>query len=95
MIILLIFLFKKDKVQTFNTKKNWRLILLTVFVGSTATILQFYAILTNYVPIMESIKRSVGQLSSVFLGKIFFNEKINKPKVIGVIILSVGVYFIV
>ena len=95
MIILLIFLFKKDKVQTVNTKKNWRLILLTVFVGSTATILQFYAILTNYVPIMESIKRSVGQLSSVFLGKIFFNEKINKPKVIGVIILSVGVYFIV
>ena len=95
MIILLIFLFKKDKVQTFNTKKNWRLILLTVFVCSTATILQFYAILTNYVPIMESIKRSVGQLSSVFLGKIFFNEKINKPKVIGVIILSVGVYFIV
>ena len=95
MIILLIFLFKKDKVQTLNTKKNWRLILLTVFVGSTATILQFYAILTNYVPIMESIKRSVGQLSSVFLGKIFFNEKINKPKVIGVIVLSVGVYFIV
>ena len=95
MIILLIFLFKKDKVQTVNTKKNWRLILLTVFVGSTATILQFYAILTIYVPIMESIKRSVGQLSSVFLGKIFFNEKINKPKVIGVIILSVGVYFIV
>ena len=95
MIILLIFLFKKDKVQTLNTKKNWRLILLTVFVGSTATILQFYAILTNYVPIMESIKRSVGQLSSVFLGKIFFNEKINKPKVIGAIVLSVGVYFIV
>ena len=95
MIILLIFLFKKDKVQTLNTKKNWRLILLTVFVGSTATILQFYAILTNYVPIMESIKRSVGQLSSVFLGRIFFNEKINKPKVIGVIVLSVGVYFIV
>ena len=95
MIILLIFLFKKYKVQTVNTKKNWRLILLTVFVGSTATILQFYAILTNYVPIMESIKRSVGQLSSVFLGRIFFNEKINKPKVIGVIVLSVGVYFIV
>ena len=80
MIILLIFLFKKDKVQTLNTKKNWRLILLTVFVGSTATILQFYAILTNYVPIMESIKRSIGQLSSVFLGKIFFNEKNKQTK---------------
>jgi len=94
MITLLIFLFKKDKVQTENTKKNWRIILLTVFIGSTATILQFYAILTNYVPIMESIKRSIGQLSSVFLGKIFFNEEVNKPKVVGVIALSIGVYFI-
>ena len=95
MIILLVFLFKKNKVLTINAKKNWRLILLTVFIGSTATIFQFYAILTNYVPIMESIKRSVGQFSSVFLGKIFFNEEINKPKVMGVIVLSVGVYFIV
>ena len=95
MITLLIFLFKKDKVQTENTKKNWRIIFLTVFIGSTATILQFYAILTNYVPIMESIKRSIGQLSSVFLGKIFFNEEVNKPKVVGVIVLSIGVYFIV
>ena len=95
MIILLVFLFKKNKVQTINAKKNWGLILLTVFIGSTATIFQFYAILTNYVPIMESIKRSVGQFSSVFLGKIFFNEEINKPKVMGVIVLSVGVYFIV
>ena len=95
MITLLIFLFKKDKVQTENTKKNWRIILLTVFIGSTATILQFYAILTNFVPIMESIKRSIGQLSSVFLGKIFFNEEVNKTKVVGVIALSIGVYFIV
>jgi len=94
MITLLIFLFKRDKVQTENTKKNWRIIFLTVFIGSTATILQFYAILTNYVPIMESIKRSIGQLSSVFLGKIFFNEEVNKPKVVGVIVLSIGVYFI-
>ena len=94
MITLLIFLFKKDTVQTENTKKNWRIIFLTVFIGSTATILQFYAILTNYVPIMESIKRSIGQLSSVFLGKIFFNEEVNKPKVVGVIVLSIGVYFI-
>ena len=44
---------------------------------------------------MESIKRSVGQLSSVFLGKFFFNEQITKSKIIGVIFLSIGVYFIV
>ena len=96
MIILLIFLSKKKGgYETVNMKKNWKLILLTVLIGTTATILQFYAILSNYVPIMESIKRSIWQLSSVFLGKIFFNEKITKPKILGVIFLSIGVYFIV
>ena len=69
--------------------------MLTISIGTIATILQFYAILSSYVPIMESIKRSVGQLSSVFLGKLFFNEEITKPKVWGVIVLSIGVYFIV
>ncbi len=96
MILLLILLLRKNSdYKTVNIKKNWQLILLTVSIGTTATILQFYAILSNYVPIMESIKRSIGQLSSVFLGKLFFDEKITKPKVLGVIILSIGVYFIV
>ena len=95
MIILLIFLLKKDSNKEIRKiKKYWKLIFLTVLIGTLATILQFYAILSNYVPIMESIKRSVGQISSVFLGKFFFNEQITKSKISGVIILSMGVYFI-
>ena len=40
---------------------------------------------------------SENQLDSLaqFLGKIFFNEEINKPKVMGVIEHQLGVYFIV
>ena len=96
MAIALAFLLKKNsKAEIRSIKKNWQIILLTISMGTIATILQFYAILSNYVPIMESIKRSVGQLSSVFLGKLFFNEEVTKPKVMGVIILSIGVYFIV
>ena len=96
MVVLLIFLVKKNsKAKIWVTKKNWQIVFLTVSIGTAATILQFYAILSNYVPIMESIKRSIGQLSSVFLGKIFFNEKVTSPKILGVIILSIGVYFIV
>jgi uncharacterized membrane protein len=96
MVIALAFLLKKNsKAEIRSIKKNWQIILLTISMGTIATILQFYAILSSYVPIMESIKRSVGQLSSVFLGKLFFNEEVTKPKVMGVIILSIGVYFIV
>ena len=94
LVILLTFLLKKQKHQIFSLKKNWGLILITIFTGIIATILQFYAILFNYVPIMEAIKRSIGQLSSVFFGKIFFKEKITKPKILGVLILSFGVCYI-
>ena len=94
LVILLTFLLKKEKYQIFSLKKNWRLILITIFTGIIATVLQFYAILFNYVPIMEAIKRSIGQLSSVFFGKVFFKEKITKPKILGVLILSFGVYYI-
>ena len=94
LVILLIFLLKKEKYNFFSLKKNWRLILITILTGIIATVLQFYAILFNYVPIMETIKRSIGQLSSVLFGKLFFEEKITKPKILGVLILSVGVYYI-
>ena len=96
MVILLVFLLKKNSgTEIRNIKKNWQIILITVFIGTVATVLQFYAILNNYVPIMESIKRSIGQLGSVFFGNFFFNEKITKSKILGVTILSIGVYFIV
>ena len=94
LVILLIFLLKKEKYEFLSLKKNWGLILITILTGIIATVLQFYAILFNYVPIMETIKRSIGQLSSVLFGKLFFEEKITKPKILGVLILSVGVYYI-
>ena len=81
--------------QIQKIKKNTlKIISLTLFVGTTATILQLYAITINFVPIMEAIKRAIGQFSSVFFGKIFFREKITYQKIIGVFFLSIGVTFI-
>ena len=94
LVILLTFLLKKERHEIMSLKQNWKLILITTFTGIIATVLQFYAILFNYVPIMEAIKRSIGQLSSVVFGKLFFKEKITKPKILGVIILSFGIYYI-
>ena len=96
MLFFLIFLIAKNKdFERKSLRKNWKTVFLTILIGLIASILQFYAILSNYVPIMESIKRSIGQVSSVFLGNFFFKEKITKPKVFGVTILSIGVYSIV
>ena len=68
---------------------------MTILIGSLATIIQFYAILTNLVPIMESIKRAIGQFSAIFFGKMFFNENITKQKVLGVLIISTGVNLLI
>ena len=70
------------------------LILITLLIGTTATILQFYSILDNYVPIMESIKRTIGQVCAVIFGYIIFKEKINIQKIIGVFVMSIGIFCI-
>ena len=94
-IFLLFLLIKTTKKEIIKIKNHWKIILITVLIGVIATILQFFAILNNFVPIMESIKRSVGQLSSVLFGNFFFKEKITKSKIIGVLTLSVGIYLII
>ncbi len=94
---LILLVFSKSDLKIFKKlkKKNFLLILFTISIGTIATIFQFYAILYNYVPIMESIKRATGQLSAIIFGKIFFDEKITKQKVFGVLIISLGVNFLV
>ena len=95
-ILLLLILgrtFKKGLTRL--KKKEIKLISITIMVGTMATILQLYAIIFNYVPIMESIKRSVGQFSSVIIGNLFFNEPITLQKIFGVFLLTTGVTFVI
>ena len=75
--------------------KNLKLIFITLCIGTFATILQFYAILFNFVPIMESIKRATGQFTAIIFGKLFFNEKVTIQKIIGVSFLSYGVFLVI
>ena len=75
--------------------KYLNLIFFTVMIGTFATISQFYAILLNFVPIMESIKRAIGQFSSVIFGNLYFNEKFSLQKIIGIIFISSGVFIII
>ena len=94
-IFLLFLLIKTTKKEIIKVRNHCKIILFTVLIGVIATILQFFAILNNFVPIMESIKRSIGQLSSVLFGNFFFKEKITKSKIIAVLTLSVGIYLII
>ena len=77
-----------------SIKGSFFIICITMLVGTIATIFQFFAISLTFVSIMESIKRSVGQVLSVIFGTIYFNERITYQKILGVIILSLGVFVI-
>ncbi len=92
-------LFAISKTELINIKKirieKYKLIFFTISVGTIALIVQFYAILLNFVPIMESIKRAMGQFSAVIFGKLFFDEKITLQKIVGVIFISIGVNMII
>ena len=71
-----------------------QLIFVTITIGTVATILQFFAIINTYVSIMESIKRSMGQFGSLFFGKLYFNEEVTLQKILGILIISFGIFFI-
>ncbi len=93
LLALIVISFKEIRTITFPIK-SYGLIIITLLIGTTATILQFYSILENYVPIMEAIKRTIGQVCAVIFGYIIFKEKINIQKIIGVFILSIGLFYI-
>lgn len=94
----LIILFLANKGTFFDDlqsiKKSFFTICITMLIGTIATIMQFFAISLTFVSIMESIKRSIGQVFSVILGTIYFDEKVTSQKIVGVVILSFGIFII-
>ena len=93
LISLFLISYKEFKITNFTEKSKF-LVVATVLIGTVATILQLYSILQNFVPIMEVIKRTIGQTCAVIFGFIIFKEKINKQKVLGVTVLTMGIFFI-
>ena len=94
-MLLAIITISVKEIKTLNFPlKSTGLIIITLLIGTTATILQFYSILENYVPIMESIKRTIGQVCALIFGYIIFKERITIQKVVGVLILSIGIFYI-
>ena len=95
-LILTILEMKKEKIfpQIKQLSKDFKLLSITMLVGTIATILQFFAISLAFVPIMESMKRSIGQIGAVIYGKYIFNEKVTIKKILGIFIISFGTFFV-
>src|SRR5690606_33287200 len=53
--------------------------------------LQLTAYRLTLVAVAEVFKRSVGMISALVLGRIFFGEPITGPKTIGIVIMAMGI----
>ena len=94
LLILSLITSRKKSLNLNKIKKNYKIIFFTMSAGIIATVLQFFAITLTFVTIMETIKRTLGQLLSIVFGKIFFKERVNAQKILGIIIISLGILFI-
>lgn len=60
-------------------------------VGSVSLALQLVAIKLVWVSIVETVKRGVGNTMAVIMGRLVFNEPVTAQKVVGVVLMAVGV----
>ena len=65
-----------------------------MLIGVGATILQFLAILTSFVSIMESIKRTMGQFGALFLVDFFLMKQLVLRKFLELFFFLFGIFFI-
>ena len=65
-----------------------------LLVSAVTTVLQIVAIQLVWVGLVEAIKRSVGNLAALVLGRTVFGEAITPAKVVAVAMMAVGVVMI-
>ena len=70
---------------------HWGGLAVAVALGATALAFQLYALRELPVGIVETIKRGVGGLSAVVLGRLIYGEAITLRKVAAVAMMAIGV----
>ena len=66
------------------------LLYLVIILGFLTTYTQLIALQVVYVAELESLKRGVGIVLSLFFGYFFFHEKINLKKLLSVLVIILG-----
>ncbi len=77
-------------------RRNSKLFALTVLFAAVALFAQLSAIQSVEVGIFEALKRSIGLVAALILGKFLFGERITKAKVglVGLIIIGISVLLV-
>ena len=87
---------KKISLGIFKEKIHHNFLLyLIIIIGFLTTFTQLIALKDVYVAELESLKRGIGIILSLFFGYFFFHEKINLKKILSVLVIIIGVINIV
>ena len=98
MLILfpLIFFTTQQNLSMLSKKMHFDVILLFVIIlGFLTTFIQLTALQFVFVAELESLKRGIGIILSLFFGYFVFKEEINLKKILSVFIIVCGVIFVI
>ncbi len=77
------------------SRKRWLSLAITGLLGGTSSLLQLAALRITPAGPFEAIKRTISQLIALVIGALMFSEPMTKPKIIGIVILCIGIPLIV
>lgn len=89
-ILAIALVVRGDARRLLAIRHAWVGCLWAVAFGAAALALQFLAIERIWVSLMETIKRATGAVSSLIVGRIWFDESIEAPKLAAVALIVAG-----
>jgi drug/metabolite transporter (DMT)-like permease len=92
--ILLVLAARRSLGELADVRRAGGMIGLGIVISIAALGLQFLAIQQVWVGLMEALKRSIGNLSAVVLGRVFFGEALTLRKLLAVGLMAAGVALI-
>jgi len=76
-------------------QRRYGILALTLLSGGLAYGFMLAAFTVTFVGIVEALKRVIGQVSALVIGRIMLHEPLSGPKIAGVALMSIGVPLIV
>jgi multidrug transporter EmrE-like cation transporter len=91
----LVFLLIRRKSSDLRVgRSNWGLLGISVIISVAGLGLLLTSLAYLWVAVAETVRRAVGSIAALLIGRWFFHEPITTAKVVGVALMSAGVALI-
>lgn len=90
-VVLLVFLVARGRVSELGHARRRPVVMLVAIGFATAAIaFQLLAIRVMLVALVETIKRAIGMISSVVVGRVMFDEALTPQKIVAIVLMTAG-----